>query len=74
MNVAFTWWIGGCACRTAGRVSDVSPQVDGELVSSIGPGLLCLVGLKDGDSAKDVEYMSVFPYLELFAPIHVMQN
>ena len=33
------------------------PQVDGTVVSSIGPGLLCLVGLRDTDTEKDTDYM-----------------
>lgn len=32
-------------------------QVDGQVVSSIGPGLLCLIGVKDGDLDKDAEYV-----------------
>lgn len=32
-------------------------QVDGEIVGKIGPGLLCLVGLRDTDTDKDAEYM-----------------
>jgi hypothetical protein len=34
-------------------------QVDGEVVSSIGPGLLCLIGVKDTDTQKDADYMCV---------------
>lgn len=37
----------------------VSSQVDGEVVSSIGPGLLCLVGIREGDAQTDIEYMCV---------------
>ena len=33
-------------------------QVDGEIVSRIGPGLLCLVGVKDGDTEKDADYIA----------------
>ncbi len=36
---------------------DAAVQVDGEVVSRIGPGLLCLVGVRDGDTEKDAEYM-----------------
>ena len=36
-----------------------SLQVDGQIVSSIGPGLLCLIGVRDGDEAKDAEFMCV---------------
>lgn len=32
-------------------------QVDGEIVGKIGPGLLCLVGLRDTDTEKDADYM-----------------
>jgi D-Tyr-tRNAtyr deacylase len=32
-------------------------QVEGKIVSSIGPGLLCLVGVKDSDTPQDQEYM-----------------
>ncbi|EFN55419.1 hypothetical protein CHLNCDRAFT_23493, partial [Chlorella variabilis] len=34
-----------------------APQVDGQVVSSIGPGLLCLVGLRDTDGEKDADYI-----------------
>lgn len=33
------------------------PQVDGEIVSRIGPGLLCLIGVKDTDTEKDADFM-----------------
>lgn len=32
-------------------------QVDGKVISSIGPGLLCLLGLGVGDTDADAEYM-----------------
>lgn len=32
-------------------------QVDGKEVSSIGPGLLCFVGLKADGTENDAEYM-----------------
>lgn len=32
-------------------------QVDGQIVSSIGPGLLCLVGLRDTDTEADADFM-----------------
>lgn len=32
-------------------------QVDGSVVSKIGPGLLCLVGIRDGDTATDAAYL-----------------
>lgn len=35
----------------------IRPQVDGEVVSSIGPGLLCYIGLGKDDSEEDAAYM-----------------
>lgn len=32
-------------------------QVEGNTISTIGPGLLCLVGVGRDDSAEDAEYM-----------------
>lgn len=32
-------------------------QVEGKTISTIGPGLLCLVGVGRDDSAEDAEYM-----------------
>jgi D-Tyr-tRNAtyr deacylase len=32
-------------------------QVDGELVSRIGPGLLCLIGVGAEDTQVDAEFM-----------------
>ena len=32
-------------------------EVDGKVVSTIGPGLLCLIGLAQGDAAEDQEYL-----------------
>lgn len=43
-------------------VCDYSPvvlQVEGRLVSAIGPGLLVLVGLHETDADSDAEYMYV---------------
>ncbi len=31
--------------------------VDGEAVSSIGPGLLCLIGIKETDTVTDLNFM-----------------
>ncbi|GFR49585.1 hypothetical protein Agub_g11651 [Astrephomene gubernaculifera] len=39
------------------RVSSASVSVDGEVVSSIGPGLLCLIGIKESDTVKDLEFI-----------------
>lgn len=39
------------------RVCSASVEVDGKLVSSIGPGLLCLIGVRDTDTVADQEYL-----------------
>ena len=39
------------------RVTSASVAVDGEIVSSIGPGLLCLIGIADGDTESDADFM-----------------
>jgi D-tyrosyl-tRNA(Tyr) deacylase len=39
------------------RVTRASVSVEGKVVSSIGPGLMCLVGLRDGDARADLELM-----------------
>mmetsp|Transcript_21692 Transcript_21692/g.36265 ORF Transcript_21692/g.36265 Transcript_21692/m.36265 type:complete len:154 (-) Transcript_21692:334-795(-) len=39
------------------RVTSASVEVGGEIVSSIGPGILCLIGLKDGDVEADAEFI-----------------
>lgn len=39
------------------RVSRASVQVDGELVSSMGPGLLLLLGIADNDGTEDLEWL-----------------
>ena len=39
------------------RVSKASVQVDGELVSSMGPGLLLLLGIADNDGTEDLEWL-----------------
>lgn len=40
------------------RVLSASVEVEGKLVSSIGPGLLCLVGLGKGDKEEDAEFLA----------------
>ena len=32
-------------------------QVDEQVVSSIGPGLVCLIGIREGDTQADQEYL-----------------
>lgn len=40
------------------RVSRASVRVDGELVSEIGPGLLVLLGVAQGDSGQDADRLA----------------
>ena len=40
------------------RVSSASVSVGGEVVGSIGRGLVVLVGVADGDSDKDIQYLA----------------
>ncbi|XP_050367298.1 uncharacterized protein LOC126785716 [Argentina anserina] len=41
------------------RVASASVEMEGRTISSIGPGLLILVGLRITDSGSDAEYMSL---------------
>lgn len=40
------------------RVSEASVTINGELFSEIGPGLMVLVGIADGDTPADVEWLA----------------
>lgn len=40
------------------RVTNASVSVDGEIVSKIGPGLLCLIGISEGDQESDAEFIA----------------
>lgn len=40
------------------RVTSASVEVDGEIVSSIGAGILCLVGICSEDTSKDAEWLA----------------
>lgn len=40
------------------RVSSASVSVDGELVASIGPGLLVLLGVRIGDGAAEADWIA----------------
>lgn len=44
--------------RKQQRVLSASVEVAGETVSSIGPGLLCLVGVAGDDDARDAEWLA----------------
>lgn len=41
------------------RVRSASVEVDGKVISRIGPGLLCLIGVKDTDATADQEFLCV---------------
>lgn len=40
------------------RVSEASVKVDGQLVSSIGKGLMILVGVEEGDTEEDASWLA----------------
>ena len=40
------------------RVSQASVSVEGSILSHIGPGLLCLVGVETGDGSEDVDWLA----------------
>lgn len=40
------------------RVSEASVTISGELKSSIGKGLLLLVGIEDADTAEDIDWLT----------------
>ena len=40
------------------RVSKASVTVDGELISSIGHGLLILLGIEDADTKEDIDWLT----------------
>lgn len=39
------------------RVSEASVTIDGEVFSSIGPGLLILLGIEDADNQEDTDWL-----------------
>ncbi|MCX6247646.1 MAG: D-aminoacyl-tRNA deacylase [Bacteroidetes bacterium] len=40
------------------RVTSASVTVDGEIIGRIGPGLLILVGIEEGDGDEDIDWLS----------------
>jgi D-tyrosyl-tRNA(Tyr) deacylase len=40
------------------RVSQAAVDVEGDRVAQIGPGLLVLLGVRDGDSTEDVDWLA----------------
>lgn len=40
------------------RVSRASVSVDGEVISAIGPGLLVLLGVREGDGAREADWIA----------------
>ena len=49
------------------RVKSSSVQVDGKTVGAIGPGLMVLLGVADGDGKKDADFLAEkIPNLRIF--------
>jgi D-aminoacyl-tRNA deacylase len=40
------------------RVSEASVSIDGEVTGAIGPGLLCLVGISEGDTDEEARWLA----------------
>src|SRR5512137_2390281 len=40
------------------RVTEARVEVDGEVVGAIGPGILVLLGVEQGDSEKDADWLA----------------
>lgn len=40
------------------RVTEASVTVDGQIISKIGTGLLCLIGIKDTDTTTDIDWVA----------------
>jgi D-tyrosyl-tRNA(Tyr) deacylase len=40
------------------RVSEASVSIDGEVTGAIGPGLLCLVGVGEGDTDEEARWLA----------------
>lgn len=40
------------------RVTEASVTVEGETVGSVGPGLMVLIGVADGDTDRDLKYIT----------------
>ncbi|MEI8242800.1 MAG: D-aminoacyl-tRNA deacylase [bacterium] len=57
------------------RVAEASVEVDGRVVSQIGPGLLVLLGVRHGDSPADVAWLArKLPALRIFTDENGQMN
>jgi D-tyrosyl-tRNA(Tyr) deacylase len=57
------------------RVKEASVSVDGEVVGKIGKGLLVFIGIQEGDSIEDVQWMGrKIPGLRIFEDGHGRMN
>jgi hypothetical protein len=51
-------WLGGCRARGATpTLTNNAAQVDGSIVSRIGQGWLCLVGVTNDDTEEDADFV-----------------
>ncbi len=51
--------LGGISMRAVvQRVTEASVTVEGETVGSVGPGLMVLIGVADGDTDRDLKYIT----------------
>lgn len=64
LHAAALYWYGRHG-NALGRWAATPVQVEGKLVSSIGPGLLCLIGIKTGDTEADQEFMCACPFTSM---------
>ena len=57
------------------RVLEASVRIDGHLVSQIGPGLLVLLGVEDGDTQIDADWLAAkIVAMRIFADEEGMMN
>ncbi|MBT7165733.1 MAG: D-tyrosyl-tRNA(Tyr) deacylase, partial [Victivallales bacterium] len=40
------------------RVAEASVRIDGEVVGTIGPGILVLLGVREGDTEREADFLA----------------